>query len=262
MAGQYQAFLDQYTGNNDSRISGADINDYLSSGGSSNKINKWLDKGKIGNDDIKFGGGAQNALDQYVANQSSGGGGGGSSGSGAGDPNQRIDLPDGTYTTMAVFNAEQALLMEKARGTTGVNVADAVARGNSIVEGLRSEANKYLAGAQLKGTMYTADRNLDIAQYQSDALERTNKYVVDTQTASNEAIQALKNQGALDLQAVINSGMVDVEDLRGTYASERVELQGEYDVERANIQSDFEKFKAARAKEGQMYGSLFAGFWN
>ena len=56
--------------------------------------------------------------------------------------------------------------------------------------------------------------------------------------------------------------MTDVADIQGTYASERVQLQGEYDVERSNIQSDFEKFKAARAKEGQIYGSLMAGFWS
>lgn len=255
----YDDFLAKYTKGEKGKLKGSEARDFLNSGGSSSDLSQFIANMEADNR-FSVGGGAYDALANF--NQTDGSGGSGGSGGSTYDPNTQIDMGDGVFMSQAVFDAEQALLLEKQRGITGVNIAAEQGRASAIVAGLYAEANKFAASAQLTGTKYAADRNLDIAQYQSDALERTNKYVVDVQTASNEAIQGLKNQGALDLQAVINSGMLDVEDLRGKYASERVELQGEYDVERANIQSDFEKFKAARAKEGQMYGSLFAGFWN
>jgi len=258
----YTDFLDKYTKGDKGKLKGSEARDFLNSGGTTQQLEKFIGKMEADNN-FSVGSGAYSALENFNQTDGSGGSSGGSSGGGYSyDPNTQIDMGGGVYMSQAVFDAEQDLLMEKQRGITGVNIAAEQGRASAIVAGLYAEANKFAASAQLTGTKYAADRNLDIAQYQSDALERTNKYVVDVQTASNEAIQGLKNQGALDLQAVINSGMLDVEDLRGKYASERVELQGEYDVERAHIQSDFEKFKAARAKEGQMYGSLFAGFWN
>ena len=260
----YGDFIKEYGKN----ITRSDVKDYASKGGTQQNLQKFLrkaEKGKKGFEG-KIGKGAYDASKKaalftkvkdkgFNSDLASG-----KSGGGMDYDKYYGDL--GAGMTPAVFDQLAAESLETIKGQNAVDYANAVGANNVLVQQLISDSNDYASELNLEGVKYSSDRNLDIAQYQADSEERWRSYIADVEAENNLAVQGLKNQGAIDLQSIVNSGLKDVADIQGSYASERVQLQGEYDVERANIQSDFEKFKAARAKEGQMYGSLFAGFWN
>ena len=261
----YGDFINEYGG--DGRISRGDIKKFRDAGGSASDAQKFLEyasQGKKGFDG-KVGSGAYASAAK--TEKFDGGGVAPSNGSGSSTGPNGWDIDKyygdlGPGMTPAMFEQLGAETLAHIQGGYGVAVADSYGASNVLVQELISDSNDYANELNLEGTKYTADRSLDIAQYQSDSQERWRKYIADVEAENNLAVQGLKNQGAIDLQAIVNTGLTDVADIQGTYASERVQLQGEYDVERANIQSDFEKFKAARAKEGQIYGSLMAGFWS
>ena len=258
----YGEFLERYG----KKISRSDIRDFAEKGGSQKKAQRFLEKAKKGKKGFegKVGGGAISAaenadlfsrssnFDTDLAPSSGGGS----------EALDRYYGDLGAGMTPAMFDQLGRETLEDIRGQNRLDYAKVVGHSNQLVQQLISDSNKYANELNLEGVKYSSDRNLDIAQYQSDSQERWRKYIADVEAESALNVQTLKNQGAVDLQGIVNTGLKDVADIQGAYASERVQLQGEYDVERANIQSDFEKFKAARAKEGQMYGSLFAGFWN
>ena len=260
----YGDFINEYGG--DGRISRGDIKRFRDAGGSAADAQKYLDYASEGKKGFKgtVGGGAYAGAAK--TNKFTGGVGvapsGGQTGGGGGWDMDKYYGDLGPGMTPAMFEQLGAETLAHIQGGYGVAVADSYGASNVLVQELISDSNDYANELNLEGTKYTADRSLDIAQYQSDSEERWRKYLGDVQAENNLAVQGLKNQGAIDLQAIVNTGLTDVADIQGSYASERVQLQGEYDVERANIQSDFEKFKAARAKEGQIYGSLMAGFWS
>lgn len=275
MGKKYQDFLNEYTKGSRGKLTGSEAQDFLSSGGTTKELEKFI--GKMEEDsNYKVGGGAYDA----IASLNSGGSGGDSSGSSSGgttviedDGTAYLDkyygdlgetTIDGQVVSMtpALFDQLAAESLEGIKGQNAVNYADAVGGHNVLVQELISDSNDYASELNLEGVKYASDRNLDIAQYTADSEERWRKYLGDKEAETATAVQALKNQGAVDLQAIVNTGMTDVAEIQGAYASERTQIQGEYDVQRSNIQADFEKFKAARAKEGQIYGSLMAGFWS
>ena len=269
--GAYTDFIDQY--GSDGKISKGDIKDFQSGGGSQADAQKFVEKaqqgakgysgtvgdkaagyaGKDGKWDGSSSSGGQTATD--TSNTSSYGGY-------SYNPGDFGYTDGGLAITPPMFEALAAEELAKIQGEAQVNIQETIGKNNVLVNQIMAESNKYMADSARQGTQYVADRNLDIAQYTADSEERWRKYLGDVEAENNLAVQGLKNQGAIDLQAIINTGLTDVADIQGTYASERVKLQGEYDVQRSNIQADFEKFKAARAKEGQIYGSLMAGFWS
>ena len=276
--GAYQDFLNQYT-KKDGKISRIDIREFAAAGGSQDQAKRFLEKASQGNKgyDGKVGEGAYEAANKDAlfassrnrgsgSGSSGGGGSGGASGGGGGNRSSvRADRYYGDLTpgiTPAMFDRETGERLEELRGTNQVNYANAVSLGNQLVQSLINESNDYATDASVTNTQTIADANYDIAEIQATTESGWRSYLADVQAENNLAMQGLRNQGALDLQEIVNTGLRDVADIQGSYASERVRLQGEYDVERANIQADFEKFKAARQKEGQMYGSLFAGFWS
>ena len=260
----YGSFIREYGKN----ITRKDVKDFASKGGSQEKLQNWLERAEKGDKGFEgvVGSGAYAAskkaglftkvkdtgFNSDLASDKSGGG--------MDYDKYYGDL--GAGMTPAVFDQLSAESLETIKGQNAIDYANAVGANNQLVQQLISDSNDYANELNYAGVTYSSDRNLDIAQYQSDSEERWRNYLADVQAESALNVQTLKNQGAVDLQAIVNTGLTDVADIQGSYASERVQLQGEYDVERANIQSDFEKFKSARAKEGQMYGSLFAGFWN
>ena len=260
----YGNFIREYGKN----ITRKDVRDFAAKGGSQEKLQDWLKRAEKGDKGFEgvIGSGAYAASKKaelftkvkdegFTSDLASG-----KSGGGMDYDKYYGDL--GAGMTPAVFDQLAAESLETIKGQNAIDYANAVGANNQLVQQLISDSNDYASELNYAGVTYSSDRNLDIAQYQSDSEERWRKYLGDVEAESALNVQALKNQGAIDLQTIVNTGLTDVADIQGTYASERVQLQGEYDVERANIQSDFEKFKAARAKEGQMYGSLFAGFWN
>jgi hypothetical protein len=273
MGSAYKDFLNKYTKGDKGKLTGSEARDFLNTGGSQRQLDKFI--GNMEKDDnYNVGGKAYNAL----AKADSGGGGG----SGGSNNTTTVMEDDGTAyldkyygdlgqttvdgqvvsMTPALFDQLAAESLEGIKGTNAVNYADAVGNNNILVQELISASNDYASELNLDGVKYASDRNLDIAQYTADSEERWRKYLGDVESDTAKAVQGLKNQGAIDLQGIVNTGLTDVANIQGGYASERVELQGEYDVQRANIQADFKKFKAARAKEGQIYGSLMAGFWS
>ena len=259
----YNEFIKNYGG--DGRISRGDIKKYRDAGGNADDAQRFLDKAAKGKGgfDGTVGEGARSGaaktekFDSPVSVAPSNG----SSGN-AGQDYDKYYGDLGPGMTPAMFDQLGKEALAHIQGSYGLDVADSYGRSNVLVQELISDSNDYANELSLEGTKYTADRSLDIAQYQADSESEWRKYLGDVEAENNLAVQGLKNQGAIDLQAIVNTGLTDVADIQGAYASERVQLQGEYDVERANIQSDFEKFKAARAKEGQIYGSLMAGFWS
>ena len=266
--GAYQDFLKQYT-KKDNKISGKDIKDFAAAGGSQSQAQDFLKKasegkkgyeGTIGSRATRFANDASLFDSSSDGGGGSGGGGGGGSDSSADFDNYYGDLQPGM--TPAMFDRESNERLEELRGTNQVNYANAVGLNNQLVQGLINESNDYATDASVINTQTIADANVDVATIQASTESGWRAYIADVQAENALAVQGVKNQGALDLQEIVNTGLKDVADIQGGYASERVELQGEYDVERANIQADFEKFKAARAKEAQMFGSLFAGFWS
>lgn len=268
----YKDFLDKYA--SDNKISSGDIRAFGEAGGSQADAEKFISKaesgakgyeGVVGDKAYVAADKAKNFGDYSKSS--------GPSDFGGGEITNVVEDDGTAYLTQfygdlgpgmtpAMFDQLGAESLETIKGQQNVNYANAVGANSILVQQLISDSNDYAAQLGLQGTQYASDRNLDIAQYTSDSEERWRKYLADVGKESAAEVQGLKNQGAVDLQAIVNTGLTDVADIQGTYASERVELQGEYDVQRANIQSDFEKFKAARAKEGQIYGSLMAGFWS
>lgn len=253
----------------DGKITSKDFKNFAASGGSQADAQKFLDKAIAGKGGYegKIGDNAQASINNSKHWSSPSPSPSALQSSSSSTPSGPSDLDKyygdlGAGMTPAMFDQLAAESLETIKGQNAVDYANAVGANNVLVQQLISDSNDYAAELNLAGVQYSSDRNLDIAQYQADSEERWRTYIADVQAENNLAVQGLKNQGAIDLQAIVNTGLKDVADIQGAYASERVQLQGEYDVERANIQSDFEKFKAARAKEGQMYGSLFAGFWN
>ena len=273
MGSAYTDFLNKYTKGNKGKLTGSEARDFLNTGGSQSQLEKFI--GNMEKDDnYNVGVNAYTALAKTDS--------GGSGGSGGINNTTNVMADDGTAylnkyygdlgqttvdgqvvsMTPALFDQLAAESLEGIKGTNAVNYADAVGGNNILVQELISASNDYASELNLDGVKYASDRNLDIAQYTADSEERWRKYLGDVESDTAKAVQGLKNQGAIDLQAIVNTGLTDVANIQGGYASERVELQGEYDVQRANIEADFEKFKAARAKEGQIYGSLMAGFWS
>ena len=262
--GAYQDFLKTYAGKDD-KISSKDIKDFAAAGGSQSQAQKFLERAASGKGGYegKVGEGATNAANRSSTFSSSNGGGGRSGG--GSNPGMDYDQYYGNLQpgmTPAMFDRESNERLEELRGTNQVNYGNVVSLGNQLVQGLINESNDYATNASITNTQTIADTNYDIAQLQAATESGWRSYIADVQAENTLAVQGLKNQGAIDLQEIVNTGLRDVADIQGGYASERVQLQGEYDVERANIQADFEKFKAARAKEAQMFGSLFAGFWS
>tara|TARA_R100001086_G_scaffold227042_1_gene145969 strand:- start:4516 stop:5250 length:735 start_codon:yes stop_codon:yes gene_type:complete len=243
--GAYTDFIQQY--GSDDKITKKDLKDFQSSGGSQSDAQKFLNKALEGKKGYE-GTVADKALGYAGKDKKWDGGSSGNS----------------TFADMtpSVFEQLSKESLETLRGQNRINYADAVGGYNTLAQTLIANSNDYAAQLGLQGTTYASDRNVDIAKIQTASAERMDAYRVDAESAAAKAVQALRNQGAIDLQAIINNGLADVAEIQGTYASERVELQGDYDVQRTNIQSDFEKFKANRAKEGQIYGSLMAGFWS
>lgn len=279
MGTKYQAFLTDYTKGPRGKLTGSEAQDFLSSGGTTKELEKFI--GKMEEDsNYNVGGGAYDAIASFNSGGSGGSNSGGSSGGSSGDSTAVVDdgtayldkyygdlgetIIDGQVVSLtpALFDQLAAESLEGIKGQNAVNYADAVGGHNVLVQELISASNDYASELNLQGVQYASDRNLDIAQYTADSEERWRKYLGDKEAETATAVQTLKNQGAVDLQAIVNTGMADVAEIQGAYASERTQLQGEYDVQRSNIQADFEKFKAARAKEGQIYGSLMAGFWS
>ena len=265
----YKDFLDTYA--SDNKITGHDVRAFGDAGGSQEDIEKFLAKAQEGAKG--FEGTVGDKALTAASKEKNFGASGGSSDFGGGEITNNYEDDGTAYLTQfygdlgpgmtpAMFDQLGAESLEKIKGEQNVNYANAVGANNILVQQLISDSNDYAAQLGLQGTQYAADRNLDIAQYTADSDERWRKYLADVGKESAAEVQGLKNQGAVDLQAIVNTGLTDVADIQGAYASERVELQGTYDVQRSNIQSDFEKFKAARAKEGQIYGSLMAGFWS
>jgi len=271
--GAYQDFIDKYKQDG---ISKSDIKDFQASGGSQADAQKFVNKALEGKKGYEGGviKGAQSysGKDQKWNSSSSNNNSGGDSGSVPSGNGVGYSVDDyygdlgytseGVKITPAMFDTLAAEELAKVKGQAQENVQTEIGRNNILVQELISESNKYAADSNRQATQYVADRNLDISQYTADSEERWRKYLGDVQAENNLAVQGLKNQGTIDLQAIVNTGLTDVADIQGAYASERVQLQGEYDVQRSNIQADFEKFKASRAKEGQIYGSLMAGFWS
>ena len=248
----YSDFLKKYGSNN---ITRKDVRDFAEQGGSQKQVQKYLKKAEKGKQGFKgtVGQGALDAASKTKLFTKDKGF----------DEGKDYDYgPLGPGMTPPVFETLKAETLLAIQGQNQIDFANVVGANNQLVQTLISESNDYGNQLNLKGTKYSADRSLDIANVQAASEERWRKYIADVEADSALNVQTLKNQGAVDLQSIVNSGLTDVANIQGAYGSERVQLQGEYDVERANIQSDFEKFKAARSKEGQMYGSLFAGFWN
>lgn len=256
----YGDFIREYGKN----ITRKDVKDFASKGGSQERLQKYLKKAEEGKKGFKgkVGGGAYDAANKASLFTKNKGFNTDLAGSRGGMDYDKYYGDLGAGMTPALFDQLGAETLETIKGQNAVDYANAVGANNILVQQLISDSNDYASELNLEGVKYSSDRNLDIAQYQADSQERWRSYIADVEAENNIAVQSLKNQGAIDLQSIVNTGLTDVADIQGSYASERVQLQGEYDVERANIQSDFEKFKAARSKEGQMYGSLFAGFWN
>ena len=271
----FEEFLKKY--GKDQKISQADFQSFADAGGTKADAQKFINKisqgkGKKFDFTGHVGGGVLAGLDKIYAPAST------PSPSPAPSPapspspsssvssgNSATDQAEAFYgvgVTPAAFERETRETLENIKGQYQLDYADVVGSNNVLVNELIADSRKYLGELESASKDLAGQRSLELGKYQTDVAADTSRYLGDVEAENALAVQTLKNQGAIDLQAIINTGLKDVADIEGTYASERVKLQGGFDVERANIQSDFEKFKAARSKEAQIYGSLFAGFWN
>jgi hypothetical protein len=274
MAG-YQDFLKKYT-KNDNKISQADIQAFADAGGSKEQAQKFINKAIEGKGGYggKVGEGVVGALETIYASAPAPSPSPSpapspapspSSSSSASSGNSAADYAESFYgagVTPAVFDRATQERLQNIKGQYELDYADVVGSNNVLVQQLITDSRNYLGELESASKDLAGQRSLELGKYQADTAAETSKYLGDVEAENALAVQTLKNQGSIDLQAIVNTGLQDVADIQGAYASERVKLQGGFDVERANIQADFEKFKAARSKEAQMYGSLFAGFWN
>lgn len=246
----FQEFIKKYTGKKDDKISSKDVKKFLGGGGSQSQAQKFLKK--AGKQGIKIGGGATKQANKPAPYVESGGAASSfadSSGESSGPFYSGLDFDLGAF--------------ESAQGITTQNQAYLNQLGylnSAIINGLRSDADKYVADAYAGAQMYGDDRQVDITSIQSAATERLGKYKIDQERASAYEVADLKGKYGLDLQNIVNAGLSDVAKISGEYGLEGEKVRGEYGLEAERIKGAAARDIAQRNKEAAIFGGLMSAF--
>ena len=279
----FQEFLNDFGVNK--KIKQEHVQDYLSSGGSQSKLDKFFNK--AGDQGIKVTGnalaaaglgggsskssnspsnlhgvsfGSSSSYSPYVnvgpppPSSSSGGSSSGGSSSGSGGFNaqdylSQTDIDVAAYKDMGAFDFKnQAALNAQQQAS------------NELIAGLNADAQKYVADAYSGASMYGADRQLDIANVQSASQERWRKYLAEQQRESAKEVETIRGEYGLNMQKIVNAGLTDVAKIRGEFDLEGRKVTGEYALESDRIQGATARDVAERQKQASIFGGLVSAF--
>lgn len=218
-------------------ISAKELQDFESKGYGLDRAKSYTDKGK---NNARFGDNAQTYYRESQAAPPPP-----SSLPGGGSTTVETDPTMGYWTLVTESNERIADI------TGGYQIQAAQIGANATVssQGIRADADKYIADAYAGAQRYGSEL----------ALEGT-KYTADKEAQWRQAVANIETQGRLDLQPIINAGLENVANIEAAAQRDVADITGRYNVEGIATKGKYDKEIGKMQLAGSMYNLLNAAF--
>lgn len=133
--------------------------------------------------------------------------------------------------------------------TSNENVASISANAMVSAEGIRADADKYIADAYAAAQRYGSELSLE-----------GTKYSADKEAQWRQAVAEIETKGKLDLQPIINAGMEKVANIEAQASRDVADITGRYSVEGIKTKGEYDERLGKMQLAGGMYGLINAAF--